>query len=133
MNPVLIDTVGFLALWNSKGPWHDVAAESFGELMAVGTDFVTTSYILLECGNSAARTRFRSDVMEVRRQLYSDGKVSDATEVELDLAWAAYDRGEAGSAGIVDHISFIIMRRLGITDAFTNDRHFRAAGFKTLF
>jgi predicted nucleic acid-binding protein len=30
-------------------------------------------------------------------------------------------------------ISFTIMRRLGITRAFTNDRHFRAAGFETLF
>jgi len=25
------------------------------------------------------------------------------------------------------------MRRLGITQAFTNDRHFQAAGFETLF
>ena len=26
-----------------------------------------------------------------------------------------------------------VMRRLGIADAFTNDRHFKAAGFHTLF
>jgi len=25
------------------------------------------------------------------------------------------------------------MRRLGLTEAFTNDQHFRAAGFTTLF
>jgi predicted nucleic acid-binding protein len=41
--------------------------------------------------------------------------------------------GSAGEAGIVDHLSFAIMRRLGITDAFTNDRHFAAAGFNILF
>jgi uncharacterized protein len=35
--------------------------------------------------------------------------------------------------GIVDHVSFTIMRRLGISKAFTNDGHFRAAGFETLF
>ena len=28
---------------------------------------------------------------------------------------------------------FLDMRRLGITDAFTNHRHFKAAGFNTLF
>jgi predicted nucleic acid-binding protein len=39
----------------------------------------------------------------------------------------------ASGAGIVDQVSFIIMRRLGITEAFTNDEHFRAAGFVTLF
>lgn len=41
--------------------------------------------------------------------------------------------GEAGQAGIVDQVSFLVMRRLGITEAFTNDRHFQAAGFVTLF
>ena len=55
------------------------------------------------------------------------------TGAEMNIAWEAYDRGEANAAGIVDHISFVIMRRLGITDAFTNDRHFRAAGFVPLF
>lgn len=30
-------------------------------------------------------------------------------------------------------VSFAVMRRLGITEAFTNDRHFQAAGFATLF
>ncbi len=39
----------------------------------------------------------------------------------------------AGQAGIVDQVSFVVMRRLGITEAFTNDRHFQAAGFHTLF
>ena len=42
-------------------------------------------------------------------------------------------RDEAGQAGIVDHVSFAVMRRLGITQAFTNDRHFQTAGFETLF
>ena len=48
-------------------------------------------------------------------------------------AWAAYRRGEAGSAGIVDHLAFVVMRRLGIARVFTNDQHFAAAGFDILF
>jgi predicted nucleic acid-binding protein len=48
-------------------------------------------------------------------------------------AWNAYQRGEADQAGIVDHISFVVMKRLGIARAFTNDRHFRAAGFEAMF
>ena len=35
--------------------------------------------------------------------------------------------------GFVDLISFHVMRRLGLAEAFTNDRHFQAAGFVTLF
>ena len=48
-------------------------------------------------------------------------------------AWLAYEKGEADCGGIVDHVSFAMMRRLGISKAFTNDRHFRAAGFEALF
>ena len=33
----------------------------------------------------------------------------------------------------VDQLSFRVMRRLGLTEAFTNDQHFQAAGFTTLF
>ena len=39
----------------------------------------------------------------------------------------------ASQAGIVDQVSFIVMRRLGIIEAFTNDKHFEAAGFRVLF
>jgi predicted nucleic acid-binding protein len=33
----------------------------------------------------------------------------------------------------VDQVSFVVMRKLGISDAFTNDRHFQAAGCMVLF
>jgi hypothetical protein len=56
----------------------------------------------------------------------------DTTAQEIEIAWAAYERGEAGQAGIVDHVSFQVMRRLGLTQALTNDRHFLAAGFQQL-
>ena len=39
----------------------------------------------------------------------------------------------AAYAGIVDHVSFQVMHRLGITEGFTNDKHFKAAGFNLLF
>jgi len=49
------------------------------------------------------------------------------------MASFSTERAEAGDAGIVDCVSFTVMRRLGLTEAFTNDRHFQAAGFTTLF
>jgi predicted nucleic acid-binding protein len=61
------------------------------------------------------------------------GLLVEPTVQEVETAWGAYDRGEAAQAGIIDHVSFVLMRRLGITEAFTNDRHFQAAGFTTLF
>jgi predicted nucleic acid-binding protein len=55
------------------------------------------------------------------------------TVEDWQAAWLACERGEADGAGIVDHLSFRIMRRLKVSKVFTNDGHFRAAGFETLF
>jgi predicted nucleic acid-binding protein len=57
----------------------------------------------------------------------------EPTDKEMQDAWSAYECGEAGQAGLVDPVSFQLMRRLDITDAFTNDKHFQAAGFAVLF
>ena len=45
-------------------------------------------------------------------------------------AQSTFRRGEADNAGIVDHVTFVVMRRLGLTRAFTNDRHFPHRGLR---
>jgi predicted nucleic acid-binding protein len=68
-----------------------------------------------------------------RASLEDSGRLIEPTLEDWHQAWVAYARGDAAGAGIVDHVSFLVMRRLGITDVFSNDRHFKAAGFNTLF
>ena len=65
MRRVLIDTVGFLALWNARDPWHAAAVDAFKQITSEGADFCTTEFILLECANAASRTPFRSDVIDL--------------------------------------------------------------------
>jgi predicted nucleic acid-binding protein len=89
--------------------------------------------VLLECGNAAARRPYRRRVAALRRELIEGGLLVAPTPEEIEQAWAAYERGDAGEAGIVDHLSFCVMRRLGLSEAFTNDQHFRTAGFTALF
>jgi len=55
------------------------------------------------------------------------------TEDDWAQAWVDYELCKTGNAGIVDYTSFVVMRRLGLTEAFTNDRHLQAAGFTVLF
>lgn len=69
----------------------------------------------------------------MRRTLELRNEIMVPMEDDWAIAWNAYERGEVGTAGIVDHVSFVVMRRLGVTEAFTNDQHFRAAGFVPLF
>ena len=130
---VFLDTVGLLAVWDESDQWHHGAQACFSELLGSRVDLVTSSFVLLECGNAAARRPYRSTVSRLRKQMEPGHHLIVPTVEDWQAAWLAYDRGEADSAGIVDHISFTIMRRLGISKAFTNDGHFRAAGFETLF
>ena len=105
MRRVYLDTIGLLALWNGRDQWHEPAVKAFDLVSAAGVEFWTTSYVLLECGNAAARMPFRREVVELRQHLLSDGKLIEPTEDDLSRAWEAYSRGTAGEAGIVDHVA----------------------------
>lgn len=133
MSAVFLDTVGLLALWDVSDQWHSAAEKAFVDLMSQRSTMVTTTFVLLECGNAAARRPYRDQVNKLRLVLEQRNEVVVPTIDDWTAAWQAYDRGEAGSAGIVDHVSILTMRKLGITEVFTNDRHFTAAGFRVLF
>ena len=87
---------------------------------------------IFECANTAARRTFRGDIVDLWRLMDSDGRLVRPTDEEIASAWDEFERGGAASPAVVDLISFQVMRRLGLARAFTNDRHFRAAGFETL-
>src|SRR5260370_11355039 len=133
MNPVFLATVGLVALWNVADQWHLAADQAFAQILARRQPIVTTTFVLLECGNTAARRPFRSKVCRLRETLEQRSELIVPTEDDWKQAWADFEQRAAGQAGIVDHVSFVVMRRLGITEAFTHHRHFQAAGFTTLF
>jgi predicted nucleic acid-binding protein len=133
MKLVFADTIGLLAQWDESDQWHDAAISALNELLSSRSQLVTTTYVLLECGNAAARRPYRDAVIDLRHRLEQYRQLIAPTDDDWQLAWQAYERREAAQAGIVDHVSFQDMRRLNIQEAFTNDRHFAAAGFQTLF
>ncbi len=133
MTPVFLDTVGLIALWDSTDQWHSAAETAFRRFAGRRRPVATTTFVLAECGNAAARHTYRQDVCDLRDRLEHLGGLIVPDDADWDSAWLAYERGDAARAGIVDHLSFVVMRRLGLTEAFTNDRHFQAAGFVTLF
>jgi predicted nucleic acid-binding protein len=122
-----------IALWNRSDQWHAAATTAFQALDPKLTRLITTSYILLECGNEAARRPYRDKVIALRADLGLSGDLIEPTPADIAQGWADYTVGLAGTAGIVDHVSFAVMRRLRVTEVFTNDRHFSSAGFTTLF
>jgi len=130
---VFADTVGLLALWDRSDQWHHAAESAFCKISEQKALIYTTTFVLLECANASARRPYRLNVNRLRIQLDRGGYLIQPTSADWQQAWEAYDKGNADRAGVVDHISFMVMRRSGISLAFTNDSHFRSAGFETLF
>jgi predicted nucleic acid-binding protein len=128
-----LDTVGLIAVWNDSDQWHNPAQQAYASLRKNKAVLVTTSYVLLECGNAAARQSIRDDVIALKAKLTTANRLILPSEDDWNQAWEAYSHRDAGDAGIVDHVSFVVMRRLGIRRAFTNDWHFTAAGFEIMF
>lgn len=128
-----LDTVGLLAIWDKSDQWHRAATDCLSDILSARIPVVTTTFVLLECGNAAARKPFRGSVVRLRQQLEATNRLITPTPEDWNEAWQSFAAGQNDSPGIVDHVSFVTMRRLNIKRAFTNDKHFRAAGFETLF
>jgi uncharacterized protein len=133
MKDVFLDTVGMIAVWDDTDQWHVAAKAAYEHLQIQGRRLITTPLVMCECGNASARRTYRSDVCDLRKALTQEGLLIEPTPQEMELAWMAYERGEGAQAGIVDHVSFVVMRRLGLKEVLTNDKHFQAAGFTVLF
>jgi predicted nucleic acid-binding protein len=120
MSTVFLDTVGLIAQWDTTDQWHALAEAAYRQIKTIRKPVLTTTFILLECGNTAARRTFRCDVCALRQALELRNELIVPTGDDWKQAWADYEQGLAGQAGIIDHVSFVVMRRLGIKEAFTN-------------
>ena len=69
MNAVFLDTVGLISTWDEADQWHTAAEAAFAQITSERRPFVTTTFILLECGNYAARRPYRKEVSVLRQQL----------------------------------------------------------------
>jgi hypothetical protein len=66
MNPVFLDTVGLIAVWDQNDQWHHVVDPVFMQLVASGRPMLTSTLVLYECGNASARRPYRTTVDDLR-------------------------------------------------------------------
>lgn len=130
---IFVDTVAFLALWDVRDQWHAAAEAAFVRAYHENWTLLTTTAVIVECGNAIARKPYRQALLDLRAELINAGQLIDLTTQDWEHAWSAYETHAAGDAGIVDLVSFEVMRRMGIEKALTNDGHYKSAGFETLF
>lgn len=129
MTAVFADTSALLALLNAEDRDHGRAAGAFGALRARRAAIVTTSYVLVETyaligrrlGLDAVRS-FRADFAPLLDVIWVDDALHDAG---LDLLLKRHRR----LLSLVDAVSFVAMRRQGLSEAFAFDPHFEQEGF----
>lgn len=89
MKSVFLDTVGLIGLWDEGDQWHLLAAAAMAELRKSPCRMLTTSFVMLECGNTASRTTYRREVAQLRQEFADYGNLIIPTEEDERRAWAA--------------------------------------------
>ena len=134
MKAVFADTFYWVALTNpADSRRRDV--DAFDDLLARATIFTIEEVLTEFLTFFAADAWLRQRAAETVRELISDPEVRvfpqshESFLAGLDLYTARPDKGYS----LTDCISMRTMRRAGIADALTNDRHFEQEGFRSLF
>lgn len=129
LSALFVDTSAIFAGIAAQDSRHEQAVEIWSRLLDRDEPLLTHSMVELE---TVVLLQSRLGVEAVRA--FAERLLPVLTVVEADreqrragLAELIGDRRRA--IGLVDRVSFAVMRRLGITRAFAFDRHFADAGF----
>ncbi len=133
-NEVFLDTGYPIALSVESDSYHDRAEELAERLELEQTRLVTTQAILLETGNALSNKRYRPAAVKLLIALQHDPSVEivPLTEDLFAKAVVLFRSRSDKEWGLVDCVSFIVMRERGLTDALTADKHYEQAGFRAL-
>jgi predicted nucleic acid-binding protein len=126
---IFIDTSGFIAVLDMDDASHTMAAKAWTKILTSEATLVSTNYVLVETcaivqnrlGMKAIKL-FQEDIVPVLRIEWIDNVVHHAAMGTM----LAVDRK---ILSLVDCVSFETMRLLGLTTAFTLDKHFKEQGF----
>lgn len=130
-NRIFIDTLFVVALVNPNDQYHKKASELAEKYE--GHPLLVTDAVLLEIGNGLARN-YKQQAVEIIEQFFASDEVEivHLTPELFERGFTLYKTHKDKEWGLIDCISFEVMREAGIADALTFDRHFVQAGFQAL-
>lgn len=129
---VFLDTSAVLAVLDTDEEHHKRASAAWERLIQSGAQIITSNYVVVETcallqrrfGLEAVRT-FCSDIEPMLR-------VEWVTQAQHGAARMALLTAARRKLSLVDCTSFQLMRELGVSRAFSFDRHFRELGFEII-
>lgn len=124
---MFVDTSALLAVLDEDDVRHAAAAATFRALLD-GSELVTHNYIHVEASAIAGRRLGAAAATQVIDALLPVMTTYWVDEADHRAAVEAHRADDSG-ASFVDHVSFVVMRRLGIDVAFAFDADFATRGF----
>jgi len=131
---VFLDTSAWLALTNKSDTFHAKAKKARSKLLKAKSKCYVTDYVIVEVANSLSRSPWRSAAIQLITSIHSSETI-EIIRIDQDMydeAWNLYTSRKDKEWGLTDCTSFVVMNRYAIRDAFTNDHHFKQAGFNLL-
>ena len=129
---IYVDTGAFLARYITNDQYHKEALRLWGKLGKSGKKCATSSGVIFETLTLMARRAGYTFAAERARNIYSSEIVTILRSAQDD-EWAAiglFEKYADQEMSFIDCTSFALMRKAGIEQAFTFDRHFELAGFR---
>lgn len=128
---IFIDTGAFLARYLKRDQNHVKSVTFWDELTRDNVPCFTSSFVLSETLSLLGRRASYAFAAERARQLYSSTVLQILRpDVNDELtAIILLEKYADQKVSFCDCASFVLMRRLGIPDAFTFDGDFALAGF----
>ena len=126
---IFLDTSAIYAWADSADPNHSLAVRRLQAILEAEEDLLTHNYVLVE---SMALLQARLGVVAAIK-LAQDARTFVLEWVDEELharAVRELERSRKRRLSLVDHISFLVMKRRRLTEAFTFDSDFAAAGFR---
>ena len=128
---IFIDTSAFLARYIARDQYHSRAMAQWNLLASTNIPCVTSNFVIDELVTLLTRRASPRFAAERARQIYASSSLQILRPDAADEAAAVIllEQHAGLTLSFTDCVSFALMRRHGIADAFTFDEHFRSVGF----
>jgi predicted nucleic acid-binding protein len=128
-----LDTSYLIAITHKRDQYHDEAI-AVSKTLKKPVQLVTTSAVLMEFGNMLSSISLRNKAFNYIQLLKNDKhtEIVPVSEKLFEAGLAMFGKYQDKEWGIVDCISFLVMKEMRITHALTSDEHFAQAGFAVL-
>jgi predicted nucleic acid-binding protein len=128
-----LDTSYLVAITHKKDQYHNQAV-NVRKTLIEPVKLITTNGVLMEYGNILSKIKIREKAFRYIQFLKEDQntEIIFINSKIFDKGLEFFGKYKDKEWGLVDCISFVLMREKGIFHALTSDEHFEQAGFTIL-